>query len=41
MLRRKSVDDTIQLDATDVVKLETALRRAVAEARNVMSDLCI
>jgi hypothetical protein len=25
--------------ATDLVKLETALRRAVAEARNVMTDL--
>jgi signal transduction histidine kinase len=39
MIMHKSVDGALQLNATDVVKLETALRRAVAEARNVMTDL--
>jgi signal transduction histidine kinase len=39
MIMRKSTDGALQLNATDVVKLETALHRAVAEARNVMTVL--
>ena len=39
MIMRNSTDGALQLNATDVSKLETALRRAVAEARNVMTDL--
>jgi signal transduction histidine kinase len=39
MIMRKSTDGALQLNAADVAKLETALRRAVAEARNVMTDL--
>jgi signal transduction histidine kinase len=39
MIMRNSADGVLQLNATDVAKLETALRRAVAEARNVMTDL--
>ncbi len=39
MIRRKSEDGAIRLDATDVVKLETALRRAVTEAQNVMAGM--
>ncbi len=39
MIRRKSEDGAIRLDATDVVKLETALRRAVSEAHNVMGEM--
>jgi signal transduction histidine kinase len=39
MIMRNSADGVLQLNATDVARLETALRRAVAEARNVMTDL--
>jgi signal transduction histidine kinase len=39
MIMRNSTDGALQLNATDVARLETALRRAVAEARNVMTDL--
>ena len=39
MIMRKSENGVLQLNATDVATLETALHRAVAEARNVMSDI--
>ena len=39
MIMHKSADGALQLNATDVAKLETALRRAIAEARHVMNDL--
>ena len=39
MIMRNSADGVLQLNATDVAKMETALRRAVDEARNVMTDL--
>lgn len=39
LIMHKSEDGALQLDATEVVKLETALRRAVAEGRNVMTDI--
>ena len=39
LIRRKSEDGAIRLDATDVVKLETALRRAVSETRSVMAGM--
>jgi signal transduction histidine kinase len=39
MIRRKSEDGALQLNATDVMQLETALRRAVTEARSVMTNM--
>jgi signal transduction histidine kinase len=39
MIRRKSEDGALRLDATEVVKLETALRRAVTETRSVMAGM--
>jgi len=39
MIRRKSHDGALQLDETDVRQLETALRRAVVEARSVMNSM--
>jgi signal transduction histidine kinase len=38
MIMHKSEDGALQLNASDVTKLEAALRRAVAEARHVMND---
>jgi signal transduction histidine kinase len=39
LIMHKSEEGALQLNASDVAKLETALRRAVAEARHVMNDL--
>lgn len=39
MIMRNSEGGVLQLNADDVAKLETALRRAVAESRNLMSVL--
>jgi signal transduction histidine kinase len=39
MMRHKSEDGALRLDATDVAKLEATLRRAVSETRNVMAGM--
>jgi signal transduction histidine kinase len=39
MIMRNSEDGALQLNAADVARLETALRRAVVETRNLMSVL--
>jgi signal transduction histidine kinase len=39
VIRHKSEDGALQLNATDVVKLEATLRRAVSETRNVMAGM--
>lgn len=39
MIMRNSVDGVLQLNAAEVAKLESALRRTVTEVRNIMNDL--